>query len=215
MYYKCRKCEYEEARGFLPTVTCGMLLFLQMGCVVGIAVIVAHMIRDGGPREPVDLGWWNLLVVPSMLVVGLVGAFLGALVLHAILELKVCLKTSARFSNPLSQALSRSGEREREVGFDTRSYGHTWAHHHPPALCFPRAGYCFPCRRGTSRPGRAAAGGALPDVVPFTTRDSMVREVSRARVRLSGKLGLHPRYPAKHATDIPHIVVGTAFQTDV
>jgi len=87
MYYKCRRCEHEEARGCLPTVTCGIYLFFLMGCTLGIAAVTVRMIRGDAPRQPLDSGWWNLLVVPLSLVIGFVGAFVGAMILNAILEL--------------------------------------------------------------------------------------------------------------------------------
>ena len=38
MIYRCRRCNYEEARGFLPTVTCGMLMLAQMGVCAAVLV---------------------------------------------------------------------------------------------------------------------------------------------------------------------------------
>ena len=83
MYYKCKVCEHEEARGCLPTVTCGVYLLFLIGCMAGIAAVTARMIRGDAPPQALNLGGWRLLVVP----LSLVGALVGAMILNAILEL--------------------------------------------------------------------------------------------------------------------------------
>lgn len=103
MIYKCRACEHEEARGCLPTVTCGIYLFFLMGIAGGLGAAAIDSWR-GHLRPETELGWWNLLVVPLSLVLCLVGAFIGAVVLNYILEaieylvvvLRKCPKCGAR-----------------------------------------------------------------------------------------------------------------------
>ena len=87
VYYKCRRCEHEEARGCLPTVSCGLYLLFLMGLTVGIGSIAVRVIRGDSPRQALDLGWWNLLAVPLGIVIGLVGAFVGAILLNYLFEL--------------------------------------------------------------------------------------------------------------------------------
>ena len=96
MYYKCRRCEHEEARGCLPTVTCGIYLFFLMGLAVAIGSFTVRMIRGDAARQSLDLGWWNLLVVPVAMLVGFVLAFIGAILLNYVFEfieyLAFCLR---------------------------------------------------------------------------------------------------------------------------
>lgn len=86
MYYRCRHCEYAEARGCLPTVTCGLYMLFLMGCTTAIAAVAIRVIRGHGPYESLGLGWWNVLVIPLAGVVGLVGAFIGSILLNYVLE---------------------------------------------------------------------------------------------------------------------------------
>lgn len=86
MYYRCKNCEYQEARGCLPTVTCGMYLFGLMGIVTGIAAFTIHLLQGDGPREPTDLGWWRIVLIPVGMVVGLLLVIAGAIALNYVFE---------------------------------------------------------------------------------------------------------------------------------
>lgn len=104
MYYKCRCCEHEEARGCLPTVTCGIYLLFLMGLTVAIGSFTLRLIRGDSPGLALELGWWKLLVIPLGMVVGLVLAFVGAVLLNYVFEfieyvafcLRKCPKCGAR-----------------------------------------------------------------------------------------------------------------------
>lgn len=95
MLYRCRNCKYEEARGFLPTVTCGMLLFAQMALIGGALVACLRYLKSSpqsisnAPETNSDagLGWWAIIVVPLFMAVGLMLLFFGAMILNLLLEL--------------------------------------------------------------------------------------------------------------------------------
>lgn len=76
MIYRCRVCQHKEGRGFLPGVTCGLLLFGQMGIVGGI---MAYLIPKGFIA---GLGSWWWIAIPVLPV----AAFFGAAILHSMLE---------------------------------------------------------------------------------------------------------------------------------
>ena len=86
MYYKCRCCEHEEARGCLPTVTCGIYLLFLMGLTVAIGSFTLRLIGGDSPGLALELGWWKLLVIPLGMVVGLVLAFVGTVLLNYVFE---------------------------------------------------------------------------------------------------------------------------------
>lgn len=95
MLYQCRSCQYEEARGFLPTVTCGMLLLVQMGFCAAILVPSIRFARSLNETDAAaidsnassGLGWWALIIVPLILIVGFIALFISAMILNALLEL--------------------------------------------------------------------------------------------------------------------------------
>lgn len=72
MIYACRRCRFEEARGCIPTVSCGLFLAMLWGIAIGLLLaLVDRLFPDG-------LGWWWLLAGPLF---GLVSLPLG-LLLH-------------------------------------------------------------------------------------------------------------------------------------
>jgi len=95
MLYRCRNCQYEEARGFLPTVTCGMLLLAQMGVCAAIVIPSIRFVRSLIETESAGiesktssgLGWWALLVVPLVMIIGFITLFIAAMILNALMEL--------------------------------------------------------------------------------------------------------------------------------
>lgn len=75
MIYACRRCRFEEARGCVPTVSCGMLLAVLWGiATVPLSLVVLWLFPEG-------LGWWWLIAGP---LVWLVALPLG-LLLHPVL----------------------------------------------------------------------------------------------------------------------------------
>ena len=124
MLYRCRKCDYEEARGCLPTVTCGVYLFGLMGLS---GVMLAPAIRSvrsvarsvsesaGAVEAESGLGWWALLAIPLAMVLGFVVLFVGAIVLNAVFELTEWLAYSCR-------RCPKCGSRRWSWGF-TRGFG--------------------------------------------------------------------------------------------
>jgi hypothetical protein len=78
--YRCLVCQHEEARGCLPTVTCGLyfvfLLGLSAGCLAGVARGLHALAGDRPhPVEPPETPWWVFLaavaIAPILAVVGM------------------------------------------------------------------------------------------------------------------------------------------------
>ena len=60
MIYACRRCQYEEARGCIPTVSCGIFLIGLFGITLGqLLVMVEFLFPDG-------LAWWWFLAGPLL-----------------------------------------------------------------------------------------------------------------------------------------------------
>ncbi len=90
MWYKCRNCNYEDARGFIPGVSCGIYLailsvFPVMVIELGLAALKSVLDIDG-------FGWWWLAVVPSLIVVSLIGIIPTAYAFQLIEWLAYCWK---------------------------------------------------------------------------------------------------------------------------
>lgn len=89
MIYCCRACQHEEARGCLPTATCGLYL-MGLLSLAGVGVVLAARLVRGllGPRpapaEPVAAPWWVDAVAVA---VGVGLTLVGAVVLRFLLEL--------------------------------------------------------------------------------------------------------------------------------
>ena len=103
MLYRCRVCNYEEARGWLPTATCGMLLLVQMGIVIGLLIPVIRYMRSlaretygVNPQGTADIGWWALVIAPLSTILVIVATILGAIILNTVLELLEWLVFSLR-----------------------------------------------------------------------------------------------------------------------
>ena len=89
MIYRCRACQHEQARGCLPTATCGLymmcLLALSAGCIAGVGRGVRLLAGDPPAGvEPADAPWWVGVIAG---VVGLVLAVVGVVVLNFAMEL--------------------------------------------------------------------------------------------------------------------------------
>lgn len=124
VFYRCRNCNHEEARGILPAASCGIYLLGLMGIASLILVIAIRYIRSIArgvaesttPTEPATgLGWWVLLVIPIAMVLGFVALFVGAMILKAALELAEWTAYSRR-------RCPRCGHRRWSWGF-TRGFG--------------------------------------------------------------------------------------------
>jgi hypothetical protein len=98
MWYQCRNCKLEEARGCIPSVSCGIYLFslmvfpaMFMGASLGI--LKAWLAIDG-------FGWWWLLISPVMLIVGLLSiipvAYVMAAIEWSLFALRSCPRCGAR-----------------------------------------------------------------------------------------------------------------------
>jgi hypothetical protein len=89
MIYQCRVCRYEEPRGCLPSMTCGVylavLLALSAGGVAALVYGLRVVADKHRPAEaPVDAPWWFSAVA---VVAGCVLPFAGAFVLNFLFEL--------------------------------------------------------------------------------------------------------------------------------
>ena len=86
MYYRCRRCDREEARGCLPSASCG----LYMGFLGSFTLGLVFGVLRWSPIEA--LGWWSLLLIP---VVGVAAMFAGIplhIALCALEWLAFCLR---------------------------------------------------------------------------------------------------------------------------
>jgi hypothetical protein len=115
--YRCRVCEYEEARGCLPTVTCGLYLVFLLGLSAACIAAAARGLRvlvgeRPAPAEPVEAPWWVAVVV---VVAGLVLVVVGVAAVKFVLELVEYLSFAWR-------RCPRCGARRWSWGF-TRGFG--------------------------------------------------------------------------------------------
>lgn len=96
MIYKCRNCDFEEGRGCLPSVTCGLYMLFLIGCATGIMSFALARLRGDAANPIADLGWWKLLAFPIAAAVALIAAVIGGLLLNCVLEfiewLAFCLR---------------------------------------------------------------------------------------------------------------------------
>ena len=121
MIYRCHGCQQEEARGCLPTTTCGLyamaLLALSTGCIAGVARGIRSLAGGQPPTvDPVVAPWWvGVLFGVLAVVVGVALALVGMIVINFVLELAEWL-IFARRRCPLCNA------RRWSWGF-TRGFG--------------------------------------------------------------------------------------------
>jgi hypothetical protein len=78
MIYRCLWCNYKEARGCLPTVSCGLYLLALFGIGSGglLGLVLPLFFPEG-------LGWWWLIGAPVLLAL----AVPVAIILNWLLEL--------------------------------------------------------------------------------------------------------------------------------
>lgn len=74
MIYKCRACQQTEGRGFLPGVSCGLMIMGLAGVAGGLLFSLLRFCTT-------SLGWWWVLAAPLLLV----ASFFGAWLLHGLL----------------------------------------------------------------------------------------------------------------------------------
>ena len=86
MWYTCKKCRHDEARGCLPTVSCGMLLSVYVGIAGAVVLVVIDLLFPRG------LGWWWLLGGPVLVVLSLFGGMLVHLLCQLLEWLLFCLR---------------------------------------------------------------------------------------------------------------------------
>jgi hypothetical protein len=86
MIYRCKKCNFEEKRGFLPGVSCGLLFLALIGLwVFAFAIIVPvvhHIYRRSLPQTLQVFLAHDWLVMLAAFPVSVV----GAIALYALLE---------------------------------------------------------------------------------------------------------------------------------
>lgn len=64
MLYRCRACEYEEARGWLPRATCGLYFAFLLWLTGSVLLLAAWALKQLLPLPPVaaeppaPLSWW-------------------------------------------------------------------------------------------------------------------------------------------------------------
>jgi hypothetical protein len=80
VWYRCRKCNFDESRGCLPSASCGIYLAGLMGLWGGVAIpLIRHAML------PAKIPWWSwLLIVPGTLIVTVIGALLLKLLFETI-----------------------------------------------------------------------------------------------------------------------------------
>ena len=113
MIYRCKNCQYEEARGCLPTAMCGLYFLALMGVCAFALVPVLHS-QDAG-RAVDGMGWWKLLIIPIVAIAGFVVLVIAAIILDLFLGLIEYLAFAAR-------KCPTCGKRRWSWGF-TRGFG--------------------------------------------------------------------------------------------
>jgi hypothetical protein len=88
MWYRCRNCQHEEARGRLPTATClwypmGLLALAAMDVVCVAPVIRGRIGEPPASIDPADAPRWVASVTIS---IGVVLALAGAWAINVVLE---------------------------------------------------------------------------------------------------------------------------------
>lgn len=100
-----------------------MLLLVQMGVSAAILIPSINLVRSLVNTAPAaiesnnstGLGWWALLIVPSMMIVCFIALFISAMILNALMELIEWLMYCR-------QRCTTCGSRKWSWGF-TRGFG--------------------------------------------------------------------------------------------
>lgn len=87
MIYRCKACNHTEERGFLPGVTCGLMMVVLASIAGGLFLWLMRLLT---PLLP--LGWWWLLAAPLLLVAAVFGSLLFDALLAGIEWLLFCLR---------------------------------------------------------------------------------------------------------------------------
>ncbi len=94
MIYRCRACQCEDARGCLPSASCGLYLMLlwclSVGCVLGAVHTLRAVAREQAAlveiAGPVDAPWWFGVVAVVSGALALVTVAVGMWVVKFALE---------------------------------------------------------------------------------------------------------------------------------
>ncbi len=104
MIYRCRRCNCEESRGFLPTATCGMLFLAQLGISAAALLAILRYFRSlittspevSAPDSSLGLGWWAIAAIPLAMIIGLGLLLVATLLLNVFMQLIEWLAFSLR-----------------------------------------------------------------------------------------------------------------------
>ena len=98
MWYRCKECDYEEARGCIPGVSCGIYLISLSVFPAFVIGVVLGWLR--GCVEIDGFGWWWVLIVPLMIIVSFVlispVAYFFEFLEYLVLALRKCRRCGAR-----------------------------------------------------------------------------------------------------------------------
>jgi hypothetical protein len=85
MIYRCKACGNEEARGYLPVTSCGLMLVGLLGlsaiCVGALSSAIHKWHEWIGIRSMPTIHWWAW---PIMIAIGVVAAIAGVPLLYFI-----------------------------------------------------------------------------------------------------------------------------------
>ena len=78
MWYRCKACGHEEARGLIPAASCGLYFFVIAGIGLGVILLAIHFLKRAATAlhaqttQPVQVGatpWWLwVILVPASIV---------------------------------------------------------------------------------------------------------------------------------------------------
>lgn len=88
MIYRCRKCQYEEARGWLPCVASGLYLMFLLALATGLLALVSMVVRAWLSNLPSNndsftTSWWMWCIGAA---VGFIIAFASVFLVKFTLE---------------------------------------------------------------------------------------------------------------------------------
>lgn len=96
MIYRCRTCDHEEARGFLPSASCFIYFVFLLALSVGSLILAVRGVRlavgkPAAPAEDETHSWWDWVVgIPLGLLLILVGMLAIKFALEAVEWVAFC-----------------------------------------------------------------------------------------------------------------------------